>query len=59
MILSIEFLDKCPNCNFDNKNIWGTIVNDITNIDVRCIRCGKPLLIDHKPIPNTPKKVQN
>jgi len=51
MKMSIEFSDECPHCNFHNMNIWGTIIDGTSKIDVRCMRCGKPLLLDQQIIP--------
>jgi len=40
--LEIELADKCE-CGFPNLNIWGTRTNGSLKLDVRCMRCGKPL----------------
>ena len=41
-ILAIELADKCE-CGFPNLNIWGTRMNGSLRVEVRCMRCGKPL----------------
>ncbi len=40
--LEIELADKCE-CGFPNLNIWGTRTHGRLKLDVRCMRCGKPL----------------
>ena len=40
-MVTIEIPMKCPACGFGNFNIWGTKMNGMVNIVVKCMRCGK------------------
>jgi len=40
--LGVELPDGCE-CGFSNLNIWGTRINGRLEIEVQCMRCGKPL----------------
>ena len=39
----IEIPESCYKCGLSNVNIWGTRTNGILRVEVRCMRCGKPL----------------
>jgi hypothetical protein len=41
--VELEIPEKCD-CGFVNLKIYGTRTNGILKIDVRCMRCGKPLV---------------
>ena len=43
-IVGLELPDKCK-CGFSNLNIWGTRTNGRLDVEVRCMRCGKPLVV--------------
>ena len=38
----ITIPDKCLECNGETFNVWGTKYPYGTQIEVRCMRCGKP-----------------
>ena len=40
--VELELPERCR-CGFSNLNIWGTRMNGRLRIEVRCMRCGKPL----------------
>jgi DNA-directed RNA polymerase subunit RPC12/RpoP len=39
--VAIEIPRECPECGFRNFYVWGTKMNGIINIVVKCMRCGK------------------
>ena len=39
--ITIEIPRECPECGFENFNVWGTKMNGMVNIVVKCMRCGK------------------
>ena len=39
--VSIEIPRECPECGFSNFNVWGTKMNGMISIVVKCMRCGK------------------
>jgi hypothetical protein len=39
----LELPDRCE-CGFSNLNIWGTRTNGSLKVEIRCMRCGKPLV---------------
>ncbi len=39
--ITIEIPKECPECGFKNFNVWGTKMNGMVNIVVKCMRCGK------------------
>jgi hypothetical protein len=39
--VSIEIPRECPECGFGNFNVWGTKMNGMISIVVKCMRCGK------------------
>ena len=41
--LELDLPDRYD-CGCPNLKIWGTRINGRANLEVRCIRCGKPLL---------------
>ena len=41
-IVELELPEICP-CGFSNLNIWGTRTDSRVNVEIRCMRCGKPL----------------
>ncbi len=40
--VALELPEKCS-CGFSNLKIHGTRTNGTLKIEVRCMRCGKPL----------------
>ena len=38
---TVTIPDKCSECNGETFNIWGTKYPYGTQIEVRCMRCGK------------------
>jgi hypothetical protein len=40
--LEIDLPGRCE-CGFSNLNVWGTRINGSLEIEVQCMRCGKPL----------------
>lgn len=40
-MVDIEIPRECSACGFRNFYVWGTKMNGIINIVVRCMRCGK------------------
>ncbi len=42
-IVGLELPERCR-CGFTNLNIWGTRTNGRLDVEVRCMRCGKPLV---------------
>lgn len=43
MLLELDLSDRCE-CGCPNLNIWGTHMNGRVKIEVRCKKCGIPLL---------------
>lgn len=41
--LDIEIPESCYECGLSNVNIWGTRTNGRLRVEVKCMRCGKPL----------------
>jgi len=41
--VEIEIPESCQYCGFKNLKIYGVRIKDRTMVEVRCIRCGKPL----------------
>lgn len=41
--MNLPLPSKCPECGFENIYVWGTRINGVVKIEVRCCRCGKPL----------------
>ena len=39
--VTIAIPRECPECGFGNFNVWGTKMNGMTSIVVKCMRCGK------------------
>lgn len=39
--VTIAIPRECPECGFWNFNVWGTKMNGMTSIVVKCMRCGK------------------
>ena len=40
-MVDIEIPRECSACGFRNFYVWGTKMNGIINIVVRCMKCGK------------------
>jgi hypothetical protein len=40
--LRVELPEKCG-CGSENLKVWGTRIEGLVKIDVRCMRCGKIL----------------
>ncbi len=38
--VEIKLVKNCGRCNCNNFYIWGTIINDEFNLELRCIKCG-------------------
>lgn len=41
--LELEIPESCYWCGLSNFKIWGTRINGRLVVEVRCMRCGKPL----------------
>jgi len=41
--VEIELPESCIHCGFKNMKIYGVRVRGRTRVEVRCMRCGKPL----------------
>jgi len=41
MKVTIAIPRECPECGFGNFNVWGTKMNGMISIVVKCMRCGK------------------
>ena len=39
--VTVDIPKECPACGFKNFNVWGTKMNGIVSIVVKCMRCGK------------------
>jgi len=39
--VSIDIPRECHECGFGNFNVWGTKMNGMISIVVKCMRCGK------------------
>lgn len=39
--VAVDIPKECPACGFKNFNVWGTKMNGIVSIVVKCMRCGK------------------
>ncbi|MBA7633206.1 hypothetical protein ES703_40768 [subsurface metagenome] len=39
----LELPESCHWCGLSNLKIWGTRTNGRLVVEVRCMRCGKPL----------------
>jgi len=42
MSVEVKLPEKCT-CGFENLKIWGTRIMGQVNVEVRCMKCGKPL----------------
>ena len=42
-IVELELPERCQ-CDFPNLNIHGTRIFGSLKIEIRCMRCGKPLV---------------
>ena len=42
--IEIEIPESCHECGFENLNIRGSRLNGRIKVEVRCMRCGKPLV---------------
>jgi len=42
-IRRLELPESCDGCGLSNFKIWGTRMNGRLVVEVRCMRCGKPL----------------
>ncbi len=41
--VEVEIPGSCQYCGFVNLKIWGTRTDGVLRVEVRCMRCGKPL----------------
>lgn len=41
-IVELELPEGCR-CGFSNLNIWGTRTDGRLDVEIRCMRCGRPL----------------
>ena len=40
---NLQIQESCDNCDSENVNIWGTIINRRLQLTSRCMRCGARL----------------
>ena len=45
--VELELPESCP-CGFSNLKIHGTRTNGRLDVEIRCMRCGKPLVVVEK-----------
>lgn len=50
--VNLPLPSECPDCGFENLNIFGTRINGKVSVEIRCMKCGKPILM------STVKKVE-
>jgi predicted RNA-binding Zn-ribbon protein involved in translation (DUF1610 family) len=49
--MDLEIPYVCNECGFCNFYVWGTIMNEIMNVEWRCMRCGNKIIsYDHEKI---------